>query len=198
MFSISERCNNNKILSISVVPSFPTTPEDDKSNQTEVIGARYTYNSLVAFHDTSLKPAMLPSQYPAKNNSQTLSQQPRQQHIGDGFSDKLSKKKNHARTTSTQKSFNAFLKDTNDEWSDDIHEPGKKPTLATVGVSRDPEPLTKASKTVEAVLSTTTVSVNSSSESPQKKKSPNPNGIKDHIQDILLGKSSDAVTANNA
>lgn len=174
-----------KILSISVVPSFSTTSEDDKYNKTEVIGARYTYNSLVTFHDASLKPVMLPSQYPALNNQISSHQQ---QQTGNKSVDKHSKKNNHARSTSTQKSFNAFLKDTNDEWSDDIHEPGKQPSIVTSDPSIDHNTLAKASKAVETVLSTITIPVDPSSQPPRKKKSINPNGIKDHIEDILLGK----------
>jgi type II secretory pathway pseudopilin PulG len=175
-----------KILSISVVPSFSTTSEDDKYNKTEVIGARYTYNSLVTFHDASLKPVMLPSQYPTLNNQISSHQQ---QQTGNKSTDKHSKKNNHARSTSTQKSFNAFLKDTNDEWSDDIHEPGKQSSIVTSDPSIDYNTLAKASKAVETVLSTTTIPVNPSSQPPRKKKLINPNGIKDHIEDILLGKN---------
>lgn len=188
-FKINQNYDNNKILSISVVPSFSSTSEDDKSNKTEVIGARYTYNSLVTFHDASLKPVMLPSQYPALNNQiSSQQQQQHQQQAGNKSTDKHPKKNNHARSTSTQKSFNAFLKDTNDEWSDDIHEPGKQPSVVAADPSIDHEALAKASKAVEAVLSTTAIPVNSPSQPPRKKKSINPNGIKDHIEDILLGK----------
>ncbi|KAI8646979.1 rab-GTPase-TBC domain-containing protein [Parasitella parasitica] len=171
--------------SISVVPSFSTIPQDNSSSKREVIGARYTYNSLVTFHDASLKPVMLPSQYPAIN-SQASSQN--QQQITNKSFDTHSKKKNHARSTSTQKSFNAFLKDTNDEWSDDIHEPGKHSIRETPGRSSDDEKLAKASKAVEAVLLTATTSANPppQPQPPRKKKSTNPNGIKDHVKDILL------------
>ncbi|CEP12579.1 hypothetical protein [Parasitella parasitica] len=174
--------------SISVVPSFPTISENDKSTKTEVIGARYTYNSLVTYHDGSLKPVMLPSQYPALNN-QVSSQN--QQQTSNISVDTRSKKKNHARSTSTQKSFNAFLKDTNDEWSDDIHEPGKIPNRETLCPSSDDEKLKKASKAVEAVLLTTASSANLPPQPPRKKKSSHPNGIKDHVCDILLGKHTD-------
>jgi len=129
---------------------------------------------------------MLPSQYPAVSNTAS-SQQQQQQRTGSKVMDKHSKKKNHARSTSTQKSFNAFLKDTNDEWSDDIHEPGKKPKEANVDTFAHHESLAKASKAVEAVLSTTPIPVNPPPQPVRKKKSTSPNGIKDHVQDILLG-----------
>ncbi|CEP06883.1 hypothetical protein [Parasitella parasitica] len=169
----------------SVVPSHSTTEKDDKPSKTDVIGARYTYNSLVTFHDASLKPVM---------HSSTAAQQ--QQQIGSKSMDKHSQKKNHARSTSTQKSFNAFLKDTNDEWSDDIHEPRKQPREATADTSTHQAAaaagaaLEKASKAVEAVLAATPMPANPPPQPTRKNKSTNPNGIKDHVQDILLGAHS--------
>ncbi|KAK4510963.1 GTPase-activating protein [Mucor velutinosus] len=171
--------------SISVVPSYSTAAEDDKPSKTDVIGARYTYNSLVTFHDASLKPVMLPSQYSAVNS--TAASQQQQQQTGSKSMNKHSLKKNHTRSTSTQKSFNAFLKDTNDEWSDDIHEPGKQPKETAADTStHHTAALEKASKAVEAVLSTTPMPANPPPQPIRKKKSTNPNGIKDHVQDILL------------
>ncbi|KAL0136187.1 rab-GTPase-TBC domain-containing protein [Mucor lusitanicus] len=170
--------------SISVVPSYSTAEKDDTPSKTDVIGARYTYNSLVTFHDASLKPVMLPSQYPAVNSS-TAAQQ--QQQTGSKSMDKHASKKNHARSTSTQKSFNAFLKDTNDEWSDDIHASGKQPREAAADTSsHQAAALEKASKAVEAVLSATPMPANPPPQPIRKKKSTNPNGIKGHVQDILL------------
>ncbi|KAI7879223.1 rab-GTPase-TBC domain-containing protein [Mucor mucedo] len=87
--------------------------------------------------------------------------------------------KNHVRSTSHPKSFNAFLKDTNDEWSDDIvtkvkaakpsvHDQPKGNDLSPSGLVSPPAPLT------------TTIS----SQPNNNKKSRD--GIKDHVQDILL------------
>ena len=132
---------------------------------------------------------MLPSQYPAVNSTAASQQQ---QQSGSKSMDKHSLKKNHARSTSTQKSFNAFLKDTNDEWSDDIHEPGKQPREATADTStHDAAALEKASKAVEAVLSATPMPANPPPQPTRKNKSTNPNGIKDHVQDILLGEHTE-------
>ncbi|KAL9548699.1 hypothetical protein MBANPS3_005552 [Mucor bainieri] len=167
--------------------SYSTTDKGDKPSKTDVIGARYTYNSSVTFHDASMKPVMLPSQYPAGNSS-TATQQQQKQLTGSKSTDKRSQKKHHARSTSTQKSFNTFLKDTNDEWSDDIHEPGKQPREATLvdTSTHQAAALEKASKAVEAALSTTPMPANPPPQSTRKSKSTNPNGIKDHVQDILL------------
>ena len=134
---------------------------------------------------------MLPSQYPAVNSTSSAQQQ-QQQQVGSKSTNKHSLKKNHTRSTSTQKSFNAFLKDTNDEWSDDIHEPGKQPKEAAAADTSTHQQavLEKASKAVEAVLSATPMPANPPPPPPQpirKSKSTHPNGIKDHVQDILLG-----------
>jgi hypothetical protein len=154
-----------------------------------VIGAHYTYNSLVTFPDSSSnnnKPVMLPSQYPTTQPPHSSTQS--RKHTFS--SQHTEKKKNHARSTSHPKSFNAFLKDTNDEWSDDIqatsarHTTEKDPTI-------DHEALAKAT---EAVLSVTSPKLPPSAAPPlKKKKSVNPNGIKEHLQDLLLGKYTESI-----
>ncbi|KAG1275169.1 hypothetical protein G6F65_010041 [Rhizopus arrhizus] len=76
-------------------------------------------------------------------------------------------KKDHSRNTS--KTFNAFLQDTNDEWSDDIQ------NVASLGTS----------KVVPQEIET--VSIPDSTKKKKKKKKPtNPNGIKEYVQDLLL------------
>lgn len=137
-----------------------------------VIGARYTYNSLVTHHDPTTLPVMLPSQYAntTTTTSTTHTTNPHQgkQSTSPSSQGHSAKPKNHARSTSHPKSFNAFLKDTNDEWSDDI---------VTKVVTKPPvyEP-SKGTDPVHVVPTVTTI--------PTKKSSSN--GIKDHVQDILL------------
>lgn len=121
------------------------------------------------------------------HSSQQLQQQQQQK-------EQRQKSTAHQRSTSHPKSFNAFLKDTNDEWSDDIigstattivkqRESKQDPTI-------DQEALEKASKVAEAVLKvrSPTLTTTSTTSSVNKKHNPtNPNGIKDHVQDILQG-----------
>lgn len=103
-----------------------------------VIGATYTYNSLVTTQESSSRPVMLPSQYSSSK-----------QHS-------KSKKEHHHHSRKPKKSFNAFLNDTNDEWNDDIF--------------------------------AATPPVNKPIKEPKRKVSSNPKGIKDHVDEILLGK----------
>ncbi|KAG0773847.1 hypothetical protein G6F22_014536 [Rhizopus arrhizus] len=74
-------------------------------------------------------------------------------------------KKDHSRNTS--KTFNAFLQDTNDEWSDDIQ------NVASLGTS----------KVVPQEIETVSIP---DSTKKKKKKPTNPNGIKEYVQDLLL------------
>ncbi|GAA5811905.1 GTPase-activating protein [Mucor flavus] len=163
--------------SISIVPSWSNSTKDLQATEPIVIGARYTYNSLVTSHDASKPPFTLPSHL-ATHQVQQKQAHPAQQ-----------KQKNHTRSTSHPKSFNAFLKDTNDEWSDDIHDPNlkNKPSPQNIDVTIDHE----AAKAAEAVLSATTatpipIPPNVPVLVKKKKKTTNANGIKDHVQDILL------------
>lgn len=153
-----------------------TTTTTAAATEPIVIGARYTYNSLVTSQDSSKPPFTLPSH---------LANHPHQHKYNSTSQTQTSKTKNHTRSTSHPKSFNAFLKDTNDEWSDDIHDPtGKNQSL--------PQPLDvtidhEASKVAEAVLTTPMVTPTTIPVVKKKKKTANANGIKDHVQDILLG-----------
>lgn len=164
-----------------------------------VIGARYTFTSLVTSHDSSSKkPALLPSQYASSktqqkhnksqstnNNSSQVSQQQQQK-------EQRQKLTNHQRSASHPKSFNAFLKDTNDEWSDDILGSTGTTILKQRESKQDPTidhvALEKASKVAEAVLKVRSPTLAPTANLVNKKhSSTNPNGIKDHVQDILQG-----------
>lgn len=110
---------------------------------------------------------MLPSQYATTSPSQQQAQYKIQPTSPS--SNVQPKTKNHVRSTSHPKSFNAFLKDTNDEWSDDIHEP---------------KVIVKQAKSIEHEVPKVTEVVLSAPPTIKKKKASN--GIKDHVQDILL------------
>lgn len=126
---------------------------------------------------------MLPSQYPNTNQSPHMSPQNQKHTLTSQHSEKQTKKKNHVRSASHPKSFNAFLKDTNDEWSDDIQATSVHP-MTGEDLTMDHEALAKAT---EAVLSVTSPTLPQETP-PLTKKSVNPNGIKEHLQDLLLGK----------
>jgi hypothetical protein len=172
------------IISVNIVPSWSNVSSPDDTTEPVVIGARYTYNSLVTSTTSySNKPAMLPSQYPSSSTTQPLHSSTQRKHtFATSQHNEKQKKKNHARSASHPKSFNAFLKDTNDEWSDDIQVTNVHP-IAEKDPTIDHEALAKAT---EAVLSVT--SPQPSAPPLKKKKSVNPNGIKEHLQDLLLGK----------
>ncbi|KAI8350390.1 rab-GTPase-TBC domain-containing protein [Blakeslea trispora] len=131
---------------------------------------------------------MLPSQYMQSNATTSYSSNiPDQNKKSPQHKQVPSKKNKHARTTSHTKSFNAFLMDTNDEWSDNIMESKRdKPTNV---IERDPtidhQALEKASKAAEAVVSTmlphTPKSTNQKTASVKK--------TKDHIGELLLDPS---------
>lgn len=190
--------------SVSIVPSWSTSSNNSNSDSNDaepvVIGARYTFTSLVTSHDSlSKNTALLPSQYASSkkqqqkhSKSQSTSHSSQQLQQQQQQKEQRQKSTAHQRSTSHPKSFNAFLKDTNDEWSDDIigstattivkqRESKQDPTI-------DQEALEKASKVAEAVLKvrSPTLTTTSTTSSVNKKHNPtNPNGIKDHVQDIL-------------
>lgn len=119
---------------------------------------------------------MLPSQYPTT----THSSHPQAHHKppASPSSQVQSKNKNHVRSTSHPKSFNAFLKDTNDEWSDDIHVSKISTTkLKPIESEQRSPPPPLLPKQTEVALSVVT---------PTMRKKKSSNGIKDHVQDILL------------
>ncbi|KAI8076519.1 rab-GTPase-TBC domain-containing protein [Gilbertella persicaria] len=173
--------------SVAIVPSWTNTSPDNDSQEstttttttTPIIGARYTYTSLVTTQDTFSKPAILPSQYSqpttittqTSKKSESKQKQPQPQ------------KKNHTRNTSHNKSFNAFLRDTNDEWNDTILGSNEPKTIESIKEDQtiDHEALNKASKAAEAIIATAQT---------QKKQSKNPNGVKDHIEELILGNHS--------
>lgn len=121
-------------------------------------GAKYTYNSLLIAKQNT--PANM---YVQQQQQQNILNQSNHQEKGE---QKTITKKDHSRNTS--KSFNAFLQDTNDEWSDDIQ------NVASLGTSK------------VVPQETETVSIPDSTKK-KKKKPTNPNGIKEYVQDLLLG-----------
>lgn len=118
-------------------------------------GNKYIYNSLLIARQP------LNTTYQSQSNSKPSNQSPKQE--------KSEKKKEKDHTRNTSKSFNAFLKDTNDEWSDDI---------APLSMNQKIEPDHQMIST--AVLP--------DAAKKNKMKSTNPDGTKEYVQELLLGK----------
>ncbi|ORY93272.1 rab-GTPase-TBC domain-domain-containing protein [Syncephalastrum racemosum] len=98
--------------------------QTDGSQQT-VVGARYTYASLVTSKDQSTHIAARPSQYPPaqapkKKKSGPLSQSSTASATVNKTASVLQQQRHHRSSSSPHKNFNAFLQDTNDEWSDQL------------------------------------------------------------------------------
>ncbi|KAI7898655.1 rab-GTPase-TBC domain-containing protein [Cokeromyces recurvatus] len=175
--------------SISIVPSWSSTSSND-TTEPIVIGARYTYNSLITTNDPSSKPVMLPSQYPT-SQQQSLIKNSRVQSSNittdSNLKDKQQpKKQTQVKNKSHQTSFKAFLKDTNDEWSDDIHE--QQPLDITKKTDKDSEKTTKSTEALVCVAASQEDSSDTKQtlKVPKKKRLINPNGIKDNVNDLLL------------
>ncbi|CAO3674779.1 unnamed protein product [Rhizopus stolonifer] len=135
--------------SVSIVPTNSSGGQDTKNPVMN--GAKYTYNSLlIARQNTSTSVSF----------SQHILNQPNQQEKTE---QKTIARKNHSRNTS--KSFNAFLKDTNDEWSDDIQ------NVAALGINKE------TSQEIEIPVLDSV---------KKKKKSTNPDGVKEYVQELLL------------
>ncbi|KAI8393921.1 rab-GTPase-TBC domain-containing protein [Radiomyces spectabilis] len=175
--------------SVSIVPrsSVSSTENESGSKPPILVGARYNYTSLVTSHrpgDKNAPIAMLPCQYPS-NSSSALSL-PGIQAFKSYSSKKSPSPKRpspltqHQRSlSSTHKSFDAFLMDTNDEWNDTLE-------YATV---REPPQITNSepnqplSTSSDAASPTETPTV--SKVSPKPAKPANPRGMKDHLDSIL-------------
>jgi hypothetical protein len=130
---------------------------------------RYNYTSLVSKHATPL-----PSSAPLHT--------PSIQQKGVSISNKSTPNKDVKHNRSTSKSFNAFLKDTNDEWSDDIDQ---KTMMKQEPV--DDVTIEQHALATEAVLMATTSKVVVVEKSKKSKKS-SPKTNKEYLQELLLGK----------
>ncbi|KAI8335259.1 rab-GTPase-TBC domain-containing protein [Choanephora cucurbitarum] len=171
--------------------SWPNTPPPINNNNSTlqsspIVGARYTYASLATIHDDHSKIAMLPSQYMPSTTYPTNTHSSDQTKKTPQHKQQSSKRNKHSRTTSHTKSFNAFLMDTNDEWSDNIME--SKENKPVDVVEKDPtidrQALEKASKAAEAVMSPHVVTSKIANQKPKNAK-----GTKDHIGELLLDPS---------
>lgn len=178
---LNDKDLNNINCSISIV--FQDLSNDD--NKQPLTGARGTYHSLLTTLDSKQEaphfqtPATKLNDTKPKHSEQKEAE-PQQKVETHKTEEKQPDK--HARKASLNKSFDAFLQRTNDEWSDDIHEPSTEEAPVII----DHNAIEKASKAVETISSV----LPTISEKPQlkKKKSTNPNGVKDHVQNLILGK----------
>lgn len=130
------------VLSLSQ-ESLAQVPDEDADKSPVVVGARYSYTSLVsnqhkASNSSSLSPR-LPSHYAVSNGKPLFSISsgnnsnssfgsvgnspgPRADRtaLSSTSSKKRSQHKGHMSSSTHHKSFNAFLEDTNDEWDDSV------------------------------------------------------------------------------
>ncbi|KAI8341542.1 hypothetical protein BC941DRAFT_208926 [Chlamydoabsidia padenii] len=136
--------------------SFIPVGDEDTDKLPVVIGARYSYTSLVNNQHTTSNslspPPLLPSQYRTSNNKTLFSNHSNNNSnssIGSPGTDRSAspssnkKKPHHKRHASAQhKSFNAFLEETNDEWDDSvtttssIQSPHMTPSTATATTTK--------------------------------------------------------------
>lgn len=163
-------------ISISIV----FDNDDSKQN---VSSARGVYHSLMTTLDSQHAPPLQPTLAQGnstliKNDSNT---KPGQKETQAEQPKTEQKQQTHVRKVSLNKSFDAFLQRTNDEWSDDLHE--HKSTEAIV----DRDAIEKASKAAEAV-SNQLLTIVEKPPQLKKKKSSNPNGVKDDVQNLILGR----------
>ncbi|KAI8878994.1 RabGAP/TBC [Backusella circina FSU 941] len=165
--------------SVSVIPSWTDNTQLHKDDMIDTV--RYNYTSLVSKHTTPLPSA--PS--PHKSRSPTL-QREEVSITSTSFKGHKKDVKQHNRSTS--KSFNAFLKDTNDEWSDDIDQ---KTTMTTAMGTHEPADVTidqqALAKATEAVLMAATS--NTKVIEQQQQKQPKMSSLKnnkEYLQELLL------------
>ncbi|KAI9253806.1 rab-GTPase-TBC domain-containing protein [Phascolomyces articulosus] len=117
--------------SVSIAPNNnPSSQDTSSTTEPKVVGARYNYTSLVTTQrSTSQQPhindtiktaaPMLPSQYPTSSHSLSFSSK-KKKKSREALSASGSTAVHQRSTSSPHKSFDAFLKDTNDEWSDEL------------------------------------------------------------------------------
>ncbi|ORZ22254.1 rab-GTPase-TBC domain-containing protein [Absidia repens] len=126
-----------------------------------VIGARYSYTSLISGQNTpansSSPPPLLPSQYRSATKSSLTTSSPStrngNRYLGStkespkSSSSSQNKSLHHKRHTSSStphKSFNAFLEDTNDEWDDCMEDEDNRIKLRTATKVKSKPPLPPA------------------------------------------------------
>ncbi|CAO3701641.1 unnamed protein product [Rhizopus microsporus] len=143
--------------SVSIVPNTSNSSNSNNNSQDVkkpvMTGNKYIYNSLLIARQP------LNTTYQPQSNSKPSNQSPKQE--------KSEKKKEKDHTRNTSKSFNAFLKDTNDEWSDDI-------TPLSINQKIEPD---------HQMISPTAFP---DSAKKNKMKSTNPDGTKEYVQELLL------------
>ncbi|KAF7726768.1 GTPase-activating protein [Apophysomyces ossiformis] len=198
--------------SVSIVIS-PSQGTND-AKPPVVIGARYAYTSLVTSQSNNANaPAvpLLPSQYPSSKHKHSLSTQnvslkstSPKRSSSPNYTTTL--RQHHRSTSSPNKSFNAFLMDTNEEWSDDLNytDASSKDTSPRPYRSSHSRALSKSSDSLSQRESAYAASRSSLSSEPathqsiDKQKSPslkpmvskekqscNADGLKINVQDLL-------------
>lgn len=96
-------------MSCSRLPADPQTT----LGSPKIVGAHYSY--------TCSSGVMLPSQYPSRTASPSSSSSSKPTKTKSSSTSSSAPSHQHARSSlSPLKSFDAFIKDTNDEWSDDL------------------------------------------------------------------------------
>jgi hypothetical protein len=150
-------------FSVSIIPSWTDDTNPHKADMLDT--AQYNYTSLVSKHATPL-PSAAPLHTPSIQQKDV------------SISNKSTPKKDVKHNRSTSKSFNAFLKDTNDEWSDDIDQ--------KTMMKQEPVDVTieQHALATEAVLMATTSKV----VVVEKPKKSSPKTNKEYLQELLLGK----------
>lgn len=181
----------------SVVPSFSSgssmTSAQDSSGKVP-IGARYTYTSLVtaaaAQQHSDEHAVILPSQYPSssKVHSATASNTNVKKASKGKYAMRSTSQHHQRSSSSPHKSFDAFLKDTNDEWSDELGFDEDASKQQKTLLSHRKTLSTTASKSRSPQLSVTAHPPPPLPKSVARKTPRNPGGVKDNIEKLLQGK----------